>query len=128
MSINQLIHFQDNPQIKDYARFKVYVNGIQQIGIFTYDDRLTDGNYIDFNRFFFESEDVLEAGDIITIELLTVDQPTFLYFRTLRDALASSRGGPFGSTAPSNPTTNWDNDALGYFSAFFTESKSIIVR
>ena len=121
-------YFQDYPNIKDYARFRLIINGENQNGIFRYDDRLTDGNHIDFNRFFLQDERTINIGDIVTIELLTIDKATFEYFDTLRDALATSGGGPFGSTAPSNPTTNWDNDALGYFSAYSIDSKSVIIE
>jgi len=122
-------YFQDYPDVEDFARFKLYINGEIKGGIFRYDDRLTDGNYIDFNRFFFDDADEdIKPGDVVTIEMLTIDKATFEYFDTLRKALASSGGGPFGSTAPSNPITNWDNDALGYFSAYTIESKSVIIE
>ncbi len=35
--------------------------------------------------------------------------------------------GP-GSVAPSNPITNWDNNALGYFGAFTVSIAFTIVR
>jgi len=122
-------YFQDFPGVKDYARFRLIINGENQSGIFRYDDRLTDGNYIDFNRFFLQDERSISIGDVITIEMLTIDKATFEYFDTLRDALASSGGGgPFGSTAPANPTTNWDNNALGYFSAYSIDSKTVVIK
>jgi hypothetical protein len=120
-------YFQDNPGQEDYARFKVYINGVMQTGIFRYDDRLTDGNYIDFNRFFFEPKEDIVPGDTVTIEMLTIDKITFEYFDTLRRVIASGRG-PFGSTSPSNPITNWSNNALGYFSAYSMNSKSTIIE
>jgi hypothetical protein len=120
-------YFQDNPGIEDFARFRIYINGKMQTGIFRYDDRLTDGNYIDFDRFFFEEREEIKPGDIITIEMITIDKLTFEYFDTLRRVIASSRG-PFGSTSPSNPLTNWNNDALGYFSAATIQSMSITIE
>ncbi len=121
-------YFQDNPGVEDYARFKLYINGIERGGIFRYDDRLTDGRYIDFWRFFFEPEDDVKPGDTVTIELITIDKNSFEYFDTLRRVLATSTGGPFGSTTPSNPITNWDNGALGYFSVQSINSKSTTIE
>ncbi len=121
-------YFQDNPGVEDYARFKLYINGIERGRIFRYDDRLTDGRYIDFWRFFFETEEKFKPGDIVTIEMLTIDKASFEYFDTLRRALATSTGGPFGPTSPSNPTTNWDNGALGYFSVYSIDSKTTVIE
>lgn len=125
-------YFQDNPGYEDYARLKVYVNGEERDGVTTYDDRLSDGNSIEFNRFQIEQEDdedKLHSGDLITIELLTIDEATYEYFSTLSDVLASSgEGGMMSGSAPANPTTNWDNDALGYFSAYSVDTKSIIIK
>ena len=124
-------YFQDNLGVEDFARFRVFVNGVRDNGIIVYEDRLTDGNYIDFNRFQVQNDedDPLKPGDVVTIELLTIDKVTFEYFDTLRDVLASSSGGgPSGGTAPANPTTNWDNDALGYFSAYSIDSQTLIIK
>lgn len=124
--------FQDNPGYEDFARLKVYVNGEERSGVTTYDDRLSDGNSIEFNRFQMEQEedgDKLKPGDLITIELLTIDEAAYEYLSTLEDVLASSgEGGPMSGSTPANPTTNWDNDALGYFSAYSVDTKSIVIE
>lgn len=124
------LYFQDNPGIRDFLRFKFYINNKRKSGVFRYEDRLTDGNYIEYNRFFFEDNKDINHGDIVKIEILTIDESTYEYFDTLGDALASSSkgGGPSGGTAPSNPTTNWSNDALGYFSANSLDSKSVVIK
>ncbi len=122
------VYFKDNPDKKDYTKFVVYKNGKKIDRIFLYSDRLTNGNSIDFFFFNFGNEEEFKTGDLIAVEMLTIDEQTFTYFNTLRSALARSTGGPFGSTAPANPTTNWSNNALGYFSAFTISSSSIILE
>lgn len=122
------VYFQDHPNVEDYARFKISINGELKTGIFRYDDRLSDGKYIDFNRFFFQDNKDISVGDTVTIETFSIDKATFEYFDTLRRVLATSTGGPFGPSSPSNPTTNWDNGALGYFSVYTYDSKTIIIK
>ncbi|MBK8944651.1 MAG: DUF4249 domain-containing protein [Ignavibacteriae bacterium] len=120
------VHFKDDPNKKDYARFVVYKNDKRLDGIFLYDDRLTNGNYIDFFFFNFDDEEEFKSGDKINLELHSIDEATHIYLKTLRSA--NSRGGPFGSSAPANPETNWNNNALGYFSAFTISEKSIVLK
>lgn len=122
------VYFKDDPDIKNYSRFVIYKNGKKINRIFLYNDRLTNGNAIDFFFFNFDENEEFRSGDDILVELQSIDEQTYLYFNTLRKALARSSGGPFGSTAPANPTTNWDNGALGYFSAYSIDSKTIIIE
>jgi hypothetical protein len=121
------VYFQDNLGQEDFARFRIFINDVMQVGSFRYDDRLTDGNYIDFNRFFFEPKEDILPGDVVTIEMLTIDKFTFEYFDTLRRVIASGRG-PFSSTSPSNPITNWSNGALGYFSVNSKDVQSVVIE
>jgi hypothetical protein len=65
-----------------------------------------------------------EAGDTITIELASIDEPTHLYFKTLEDAIS---GAGFASAAPANPTTNFSEGALGYFGAWSKDEIVFIV-
>lgn len=122
------VYFQDHPDVEDYARFKIYINGEVKTGIFRYDDRLSDGNYIDYNRIFFEDNKDVKIGDTVKIEIFSIDKATFEYFDSLRKVLATSTGGPFGPSSPSNPITNWDNGALGYFSVYTFDSKTVVIK
>lgn len=124
------LHFKDNFGIDDFARFRIYINDELKKGIFLYDDRLTDGNEIDYFRFFFDDNDKVKPNDKVKIEMFTIDKPVFEYFDTMRGAVSISgnRGGPSGSTAPSNPISNWSNSALGYFSVNSIDSISTIIQ
>lgn len=121
-------YFQDRPGVNDYARFKVFRNGERIGGNFLYEDRLTDGNYIDFFEFSFNKAENFFVGDTVTIELISIDWNTYNYFTELEDAIASgNNAGIFGSAAPGNPTNNWDNGAFGYFGANSIDSYSFII-
>ncbi|MCB9208228.1 MAG: DUF4249 domain-containing protein [Ignavibacteriales bacterium] len=121
------VHFKDDPDRNEYARFLVYRNEKQVNNISLYDDRLTNGNEIDFFFFNFNDEE-FQRGDTIDVVLMTVDEPVFTYLKTMRRALANSSRGPFGPQAPANPISNWSNGAFGYFSAYTWDFDSIILE
>ena len=64
------------------------------------------------------------SGDTLNIELASIDEATHLYFKTLQDAIS---GAGFASAAPANPTTNFSEGALGYFSAWSKNEIEFIV-
>lgn len=112
------IYFQDIPDVKNYCRFRVFHNNVLRGGFPLYDDRLSDGNYIE-GRLRLNENNKINVGDEFRIELLNIDRANFDYFNTANDVSASGDGGMGpGSVAPTNPTTNWDNNALGYFGAY----------
>lgn len=116
---------QDPPVIKNYYRYFVHDNGlnndnsgIQAISLF--DDKLTNGTKI--------TEIVRKnylLGDKVDIELWTMDKALYEYFITLSTTIESSDGQ---SAAPANPNTNFNNGALGYFGAFTRSRKSIVIQ
>ncbi len=120
------VYFQDNKNQKDFARFVIYKNGERIKKIFLYDDRLTNGNYINYFFFNFDKE-TFKLGDKIFVEMQSIDEQTYKYFKTLRNATSQKVRGPVGAAAPANPTTNWNNNALGYFSAFTVSTGSVIL-
>ena len=121
------VYFQDNIGQKDFARFVIYKNGKKINKIFIYNDRLTNGNYINYFFFNFDKE-TFRLGDKIFVEMQSIDEQTYKYFKTLMNAIAQQQRGPFGSAAPANPKTNWNNNALGYFSAFTVSTGSVTLR
>jgi hypothetical protein len=111
-------YFKD-PKEKNYYRFKVYRNGILNVKNYTlYDDQYTNGQLIDLivKR--------VEVGEVVRVELISIDKATYEYYRTLSNVLHSNP--IFGST-PANPNTNLSNGAMGYFGAGSISSKTIDV-
>jgi hypothetical protein len=125
------IYFQDQPNINDYCRFKLYNNGVQLGGFYIYEDRLTDGNYIDYSLLLKSEQSKIKTGDEITVELLSIDETAFDYYKTANsiNASGSAHGGPSStSAAPTNPVSNWSNKALGFFTAYTISKDSIIIK
>jgi hypothetical protein len=110
--------FHDPPE-KNYYRIKVYANdSIRTEDYRLYDDQYTNGREIELRVTH------AEARHTYRIELLSIDEETYLYYRTLDDLLFSNP--VFGST-PANPDGNLSNGALGYFGAYAVSTKNITV-
>lgn len=88
--------------------------------MFLQDDKFTDGNYVSRPLFGVE---FFELGDTIEMELRSVDKAVFDYYAEI---ISIAGGG--GGAAPANPTSNWDNKALGCFNAYGNSRKSLVIQ
>ncbi len=114
------IHFRDPANEKNYYRIKfIEKKLISPSSYRLYSDVYTNGEEIDLR--------VGRAlrGDTDIIELISLDQYAYDYYRTLADIIRTNL--IFGST-PANPNTNLSHGALGYFAAVAIRSKSIIIH
>jgi len=68
------------------------------------------------------SDTGLAVGDSVKVEMQCIDQGTYQYFNTFREA----SGGQTNVT-PANPVSNISNNALGYFSAHTSRYRAIKV-
>ena len=88
--------------------------------IFLQDDMLTNGNFVERPLF---GNSFYQLDDSVHMELRTIDKRIFNYI-----AEAQSIAGGQNSAAPGNPTNNWSNGALGYFNAYSSSRKSVIIE
>ncbi|MGD0755807.1 MAG: DUF4249 domain-containing protein [Bacteroidales bacterium] len=110
--------FKDPPE-KNFYRIRAIKNdSINTQNYRLYDDQYTNGEEIELRVA------NASAGDTFKIELMSLDQATYGYYRTLSDLLHTNP--IFGST-PANPNTNLSNGALGYFGACAVSFNTIIV-
>lgn len=124
--------FNDPPDIDNYYRLQVLVNGEvyffidlddeeavpqEDINFWLTNDKFTDGNLQDY-----EFPHTLKVGDTMDVTLQHLDRSTFDYYRTLVDVING------GGVAPSNPITNMSDGALGYFGAFSVTRNSVVVE
>ncbi len=118
--------FKDPAGVANYYGFITIVNGVQKQrsngrDLLVLSDRISDGIKVTFpirNVNFF-------LKDSVEVQLLSLDSKMYDYFNTL-NLIDGGSGG--NSVAPTNPTSNWTNGALGYFGAFAYSSKTIIVK
>ncbi|MEP7257899.1 MAG: DUF4249 domain-containing protein [Flavitalea sp.] len=102
-------------------RFVVWVNGMQDKGIYAHNDDLSDGKEV--TRPLPNSDNKIKTGDSVKVEMQCIDQQVYDYWYSLGE----SATGENQSATPANPVSNISGEALGYFSAYSTNSKTIIV-
>jgi len=117
------VNYQDPPNIANQYRFILYVNSQQAGTIFTNDDSFTNGRYV--REDLFETGSDIHLKDTATVEMQCIDENVYKYWFSLSQQQGN---GPGGGTTPANPPSNFNNNALGYFSAHTTQMKSIIVK
>lgn len=116
------LYFTDRENIDDFARIKLTQNDSLWEQFYLYDGFYSDSNVVDYEYF----DDVFQLGDTIVIELYTMDETIYDYFRVLANVAIYEEGTESGDI-PGNPETNWDNDVLGYFGVFGVRQMTHIV-
>lgn len=109
---------------ENYYRLKYFVNGVEsnQHGeISLYTDKLINGKEIGLGQ----RTLVFEELDTLTVELQSIDKAAYDYFSTLE---AITRSDWQQNVAPSNPISNFNNGALGYFSAYSFTRKTVYIK
>lgn len=117
------LYFSDPPGRDNYYRIKVYKNGELQNDdndLIVFDDRGIEGMGVQVRL----RGQAFVPGDTAMVEFISIDERGYEYFSTLRDVLNINPGSP----APANPVSNFSNGALGYFSAWSYDSKTIIIQ
>ena len=117
------VNYQDPASIANQYLFVLYINSQQAGTIFTNDDSFTNGRYVKYDLLQ-NGIDIL-PGDTATVEMECIDKNIYKYWFSLSQQQGN---GPGGGTAPSNPPSNFNNNALGYFSAHTVSTKAIIVH
>lgn len=115
-----LVRFDDPADTTNFFEIIQGKNGIWQdslSSILTQDDALTDGNFVERPLF----NIIYQSGDIANLELRSVDEDIYNYVEQAQGADDPN------SAAPGNPTSNWDNGALGYFSAYSYSRQSLLI-
>lgn len=107
--------------VENYYRIKYYVNGKasdENGEINLYSDKLFDGKLIGL----VQNYAVFNETDVVTAEIQSIDKAAYDYFSTLQQISGIEM---IQSASPSNPNSNFNNGALGYFSAYSYDRKTI---
>lgn len=117
------VWFSDPPSVQNYYRIQIYRNGLLKRSmddLIVFNDRYVDGNKVGISLF----NDPYYLNDTVRVQLISLDKNAYDYFNTLAELINTNPG----SAAPANPNTNFSNGALGYFSAWSSDTLSIIIK
>ncbi|MBK0384346.1 DUF4249 domain-containing protein [Pedobacter sp. SD-b] len=114
------VNFNDPVNIKNQYNYVITVNDTLRNAYYVDEDRFNDGKTVK-NTLFTSSPD-LKTGDKVSVDFQCIDYDIYRYFFAITQI--NGNGGP--PTAPANPTSNFDNGALGYFSAH--TSQKVMVK
>jgi hypothetical protein len=117
-----VVNYKDPPNIANQYRFVLLVNSGQVSDVFANNDSFSDGRYVKMELF--QSATTIKSRDTVSVEMQSIDKNVYKYWFSLAQQAGN---GPGGATSPANPPSNINNNALGYFSAHTTQTKSIIV-
>ena len=122
--ISAVANFHDPVGVKNYYQFIEYLNGVRlKKELFLFDDRLSDGRYIQYTLF--NDSSYLQPGSAVSVDMQCLDSAVYNYFFQL---FTSGGAGSFNTSAsPANPTSNISNGAFGYFSAHTVSTKGDFV-
>ena len=121
------VFYTDPVGINNGYRFIQYINGLTDPAIFWDNDEFTDGqttavlldNGVDDQN----NPLNISTGDVVTIELLSLDDPIYRFWSTLE--MGGANGNAF-TASPANPVTNIQGGALGYFSAHSIRKMTVV--
>jgi hypothetical protein len=112
-------NFADQESQDNYYRVNAWINGTKEDFYYIANDDLFSGQT--YTQPIYGS--TVEKGDTVLIELISFDESNYTYFYSMMTATTE---GPFAPT-PSNPVSNLDGNAIGYFGAYTTDTMSIII-
>jgi hypothetical protein len=110
--LNAVVNFQDPAGVPNYYQFIEYVDEYLIPNTFVFEDRLSDGRYIE--QPLFNDSTYLQKGDTLQVKMYCIDKNIYNYFFSLIQVTANNG---FLTATPDNPLTNIRGGALGYFSA-----------
>ena len=117
------IYFTDPGEQKNYYRINFFESDTLKYeagDLIVFDDRLVDGKALEVTL----RGIIFEPDDTVSIQLISLDKGAYEYYNTFQDLINVNPG----SAAPANPTSNITNGALGYFSAWSADFKTVIIE
>jgi len=118
------VYFKD-PIGSNYYKIIMYKNGVRLTDDPNTEEQVFDDSYFKSNTTINMPLTVKCIGnEIIRVEMMSIDKASYDYYISLLTTL-NSAGGSF--SVPENPLSNFSNNALGYFSAYGSDTVSTIV-
>lgn len=109
-----------DPVEANYYKLKVWNGPTRRDNIYFWDDDLFNGEVVDFPLYAYG----WQPGDTAIIQLLSMDETTYEYFKVLDEGQGG--GGAFSST-PGNPVSNIQGNAIGVFGAYASDLDTLVI-
>lgn len=122
-AVNTFFYDPANPN--NQYRFIMTVNGVKSKTIFVMNNELVQGKYA--YMILVPYDIVLKVGDVLSTEIQCIDKKNYNYWYTLSQQQSSAILALDNSSKSVNPISNFDNGALGYFSAHTSHSKKYLI-
>lgn len=116
------LNYIDPIGIPNYYYNRVFVNGVKREDFSVESDRFNDGKEVK-NTIFIDEPDLV-PGDVVIVQFLTIDVNVYKYLFSITQI--TGNGGP--PTTPANPNSNFNNGALGFFSASSSTEANIVIE
>ena len=116
-------YFKDPVNEVNFYRVKTIKNGVFQgkgVDLLVVEDRLSNG----VNAILPISTAAYRPKDSVNVELVSMDKKMYNYFNTLSTIVSDGSN----SAAPTNPLSNFSGGCLGYFGAFSSSKKTIVLK
>lgn len=114
--------FLDPATFGNSYRFVQTLNGEKDPAFLVANDNIDNGGYN--QRPIFSFDFLPKRGDTLILEMQCIDKAVYDYYNSLNQAAGE---GPGGGATPANPVSNLQGGALGYFSAYSSQTKTYVV-
>jgi hypothetical protein len=116
------VKYKDPADTENFYRFILSVNDKKASSIFVRNDKNNDGQEITRALPYFGEDNEPKEGDMVIVEMQSIDRYIHDYFSTLSQTIRQS------AATPANPVSNISGGALGYFSAHTVQEKAVMVE
>jgi hypothetical protein len=115
-------NFQDPAGIVNFYKYSTTINGVLDKRFQTFEDRLSDGRYLQDKMDDDTSE--IKRNDMVQLSLVGIDKGVYTFLNEAENIAYNNSN----LASPATPTSNITGGCLGYFSAQTVSSKSNVVR
>jgi hypothetical protein len=111
-------NYQDPKGVVNFYKYSLVINGVADARFQTFEDRLSDGRYIQDKIDADTSE--IKRNDVVRLSLVGTDKKVYTYLSEAENIAYNNSS----LAAPATPTSNISGGCLGYFSAQTVSSKT----
>lgn len=121
------VFYTDPEDVGHYYQFVQWKNDVKVKQIYTADNELTAGKPQQVKLYIYgggvEDKDRLQSGDNVQVEMQCLDEAAHKYWFSAQQSATGSNN----NAVPTNPVSNLQGNALGYFSAHTSQIRIIKV-